>query len=160
MCSAIWKASNAASAIIIRMMKSTSSKRFRCPRKRVLDVSDGWLRVEHELGGGAPWSRRNRSAPPTSISSTAYWQPERGMIVRMRQRARRRRSRDGSFAGYRHRAARLRLSRLPKKRFPRRRIRRLSASEGERRVRRLPASQVARLRVCVHSEGNSQGAAC
>ena len=27
-------------------------------KARVLDVSDGWLRVEHELGGGAPWSKK------------------------------------------------------------------------------------------------------
>ena len=43
-------------------------------KARVLDVSDGWLRVEHELGGGAPGRRRKpQCALSTSISSTAYW---------------------------------------------------------------------------------------
>lgn len=125
-------------------------------KARVLDVSDGWLRVEHELGGGAPWSKKEtavRLIDIDIIDSVLAWPNE--MIVRMRQRARRR-SRDGAVVGHHHRAARLRFEQAAQEgRFlERERIRSLRArAEGERRVRRLPASQVARLRVCVHSLG-------
>ena len=117
-------------------------------KARVLDVSDGWLRVEHELGGGAPWSKKEtavRLIDIDIIDSVLAWPNE--MIVRMRQRARRR-SRDGAFAGYRHRAARLRFEQAAQeKRFlERERIRSLRArAEGERRVRR---SQLRKLHGC------------
>ena len=48
-------------------------------KARVLDVSDGWLRVEHELGGGAPWSKKEtavRLIDIDIIDSVLAWQNE------------------------------------------------------------------------------------
>ncbi|WP_080801683.1 helix-turn-helix transcriptional regulator [Arabiibacter massiliensis] len=60
---------------VVDMLKSTSM-----PEKaRVLSVSDDWLRVEHELGIGSPWSKKEtavRLIDVSLIDSMLLWPDE------------------------------------------------------------------------------------
>ena len=157
MCSAIWKAkANAASAVGIRMMKSTSSKRFRCPESARARCQR-WLAARRTRAGrqcALVERRKPQCAIDIDIIDDILAWPNGRMIVRMRQRAK-------------AISAELLLviiivqlgfvsNRLLRRRaIPRRGVFRSlrTRAEGERRVRRFPASRVARLRVCVHSLG-------